>query len=133
MRHLDRPFSFACLALAFQLTGCSIKATIEQTTDTTSNLTGTTSSARSWLTDDGQIKPDFKTTAFVTLNQTNLRQNLATGRGEYLASISTLLGIPPDRQRAFFSAAQARYPLSNDSDPAALLAVLRETAGPFVP
>lgn len=134
MRHLARPILFTCLAL--QLTGCSIKATIDQTTDTTTNVTGTTSSARSWFTEDGQLKPDFKATAFATVNQANLRQDLATGRGEYLASMSVLLGVPSDLQPAFFSAAQARYAgatEATDSTGSDLLAFLRETAAPFIP
>jgi hypothetical protein len=46
------------------LSGCTIKATIDQIIDTTSNITGTTSGA-AWWSEDGQIKPDFKTMASV--------------------------------------------------------------------
>jgi hypothetical protein len=112
-------------------TGCTLKATINQTTDTTSNITGTTS-GQAWWNEDGQIKPDFKTTAFVTLNQENLQQDLAAGRGEYLASVSTLLGVPQDRQSAFFSAVQASYTETAGTDSTALLALLRNTSIPFV-
>jgi small-conductance mechanosensitive channel len=133
MQRLTRSISFTCLALALQLTGCSIKATIDQTTDTTTNVTGTTSSARSWVTEDGQLKPDFKATAFATVSQANLRQDLAAGRGEYLASMSVLLGVPSDLQPTFFSAAQARYAGTTDSTGSDLLALLREAAAPFIP
>ncbi|MDH5740734.1 MAG: DUF3015 domain-containing protein [Nitrospira sp.] len=112
-------------------TGCTVKATINQTTDTTSNITGTTS-GQAWWNEDGQIKPDFKTTAFVTLNQENLQQDLAAGRGEYLASVSTLLGVPEDRQSAFFSAVQASYTETAGTDSTTLLALLRKTSMPFV-
>jgi hypothetical protein len=112
-------------------TGCTIKATLEEITDTTSNITGTTSGA-AWWSEDGQIKPDFKAAAFVAFNQTNLQQDLAAGRGEYLGSIGRLLGVPADREPAFFSAAQASYTTMVDQSPAGLLALLRETSKPFV-
>lgn len=112
-------------------TGCTLKATIKQTTDTTSNITGTTS-GQAWWNEDGQIKPDFKTTAFVNLNQENLRQDLAAGRGEYLSSVSRLLGIPEEQQPVFFSTVQAGYAETVGKDPAALLALLRDTSRPFV-
>jgi len=111
-------------------TGCTVKATIKQMTDTTSNVTGTTS-GQAWWNEDGQIKPDFKTTAFVTLNQDNLHQDLAAGRGEYLSSVSRLLGIPEERQPAFFSNIQANYAEAVGKDPATLLTLLRDTSRPF--
>ena len=119
----------------FGTTGCSIKATIDQTIDTTTNVTGTTSSARSWFTEDGHMKAAFKATAFVSFNQVNLSQDLAAGRGEYLTSMSLLLGVPNIRQPAFFSVAQARYAPAADrptTDSAALLALLQDTVTPFV-
>jgi Protein of unknown function (DUF3015) len=119
----------ACLALA--ATGCTIKGTINQITDTTSNVTGTTSGA-AWWNEDGQIKPDFKATAFVSLNYDNLQHDLAAGQGEYLASVSKLLGVPTDREPAFFSEAQAGYAGMGDQGPAALLALLRDRAQLFV-
>ncbi len=133
MRHMqDHRVIHAGLAAVLLLSaGCTIKATLEQVTDTTSNITGTTSGA-AWWSEDGQLKPDFKTTAFVTLNQENLRQDLAAGRGEYLSSVSRLLNIPEERQPVFFSTVQASYVETVDQDPVALLVLLRETARPFV-
>lgn len=126
--------SFLALSLLFT-TGCSLRATTDQILDTTSNVTGTTSSARSWFTEDGLVKPEFKTTAFVWFNHANLNQDLAAGQGEYLAATSALLGVPAERQPAFFSAAQARYAertASPSPAPPALLALLEDAAGPFV-
>ena len=119
----------ASLVLGF--TGCTIKSTVKEITDTTSNVTGTTSGA-AWWNEDGQIKPDFKATAFVSLNYDNLQHDLAAGQGEYLASMSRLLGVPTDREPAFFSEAQAGYAGMGDQGPAALLALLRDRAQPFV-
>ncbi len=118
-------------SLLLGLTGCTVKGTINQITDTTSNVTGTTSGA-AWWNEDGQLKPDFKATAFVTFNQANLIQDLAAGRGEYLGSVSRLLGIPADRQAAFSSAAQSNYSQVADQTPAGLISFLRETSKPFM-
>ncbi|MDF0651955.1 MAG: DUF3015 family protein [Nitrospira sp.] len=119
------------VAILLSWNGCTIKATLNQTTDTTSNITGTTSGA-AWWSEDGQIKPDFKAMAFVSLNHENLRQDLAAGRGEYLASMSRLLGVPDERQPAFCSTAQVGYANTVNQDPVALLALLRNTSKPFI-
>ncbi len=131
MRHVLGGLVIIGAGLILGASGCTIKSTVKQITDTTSNVTGTTSGA-AWWNEDGQIKPDFKATAFVTLNQENLRQDLAAGRGEYLTSVSRLLGVSEERQPVFFSTVQASYAETVDQDPAALLALLRETARPFV-
>lgn len=101
---------FATLAILalLQSTGCTIKGTVNQITDTTSNVTGTTSGA-AWWNEDGQITPGFKAAAFATMNHKNLQQDIAAGQGEYLTSMSALLGVPEERRPAFFSAAQAGY------------------------
>lgn len=131
MRNILHSVMIASACLALTGTGCTVKGTINQITDTTSNVTGTTSGA-AWWNEDGQIKPDFKATAFVTFNQANLIQDLAAGRGEYLGSVSRLLGIPADRQAAFSSAAQSNYSQVADQTPAGLLSFLRETSKPFM-
>ncbi|MEQ1679919.1 MAG: DUF3015 family protein [Nitrospira sp.] len=130
------PKSFRTMAaigasLMLGTTGCTLKATINQTTDTTSNITGTTSGA-AWWSEDGQITPDFKATAFVSFNHENLVQDVAAGRGEYLASIGRLLGVPEGRQSAFFSAAQANYAETIGKDSTALLSLLRDTSRAFI-
>ena len=131
MRNILHSVMIASACLALTGTGCTVKGTINQITDTTSNVTGTTSGA-AWWNEDGQIKPDFKATAFVTFNQANLIQDLAAGRGEYLGSVSRLLGVPADRQAAFSSAAQSNYSQVADQTPAGLISFLRETSKPFM-
>jgi hypothetical protein len=131
MRKSFRNMAAIGASLILGTTGCTLKATINQTTDTTSNITGTTSGA-GWWNEDGQIKPDFKATAFISFNHANLQQDLAAGQGEYLASMSKLLGVPEDRQQAFFSAAQASYTQMADRDSTALLARLKDTSRSFV-
>lgn len=131
MRNLMRGVVIASASMMLGSTGCTIKASLDQTTDTTSNITGSTSGA-AWWSEDGQIKPDFKAAAFISFNQANLQQDLAAGRGEYLESMGRLLGVPEDRQSAFFSAAQAGYAETVGKDSTALLALLRDTSKPFV-
>lgn len=113
-------YILATVTLAvLQGAGCTIKGTINQITDTTSNVTGTTSGA-AWWNEDGQIKPGFKAAAFAAANDKNLEQDIAAGRGEYLTSMSVLLGVPEERRPAFFSAAQARYAETTDRQPRAI-------------
>ena len=88
--------------------GCTLKGTVKQTTDTTSNVTGTTS-GRTWFTEDGLLHPEHKLTAFTALNQMNVEQDLARGQGEYLTSLGTLLGLPGDQQAAFHAKAQGAF------------------------
>jgi len=88
--------------------GCTLKGTIKQTTDTTSNVTGTTS-GRTWFTEDGLLRPEHKLTAFTTLNQMNVEQDLARGQGEYLTSLGSLLGVPSDQQSVFQAKAQGAF------------------------
>ena len=77
----------SCMLL---LSGCSFKATFKETTDTTSNITGTTS-GRVWWNEDGLLKPEHKVAAFTAYNAQNLEEDLARGQGEYLASLGTLM------------------------------------------
>ena len=88
--------------------GCTLKGTVKEITDTTSNITGTTS-GRTWFTEDGLLHPEHKLTAFTALNQMNVEQDLARGQGEYLTSLGTLLGLPGDQQAAFHAKAQGAF------------------------
>jgi hypothetical protein len=107
--------------------GCTLKGTIKQTTDTTSNVTGTTS-GRTWFTEDGLLRPEHKLTAFTALNQTNVEQDLARGQGEYLTSLGTLLGLSEDRQAAFHARAQGSFETLLTSNPDIRLQQLRMLA-----
>jgi hypothetical protein len=113
--------------------GCTLKGTVKQITDTTSNVTGTTS-GRTWFTEEGILKPDFKVIAFVALNEENLRHDMASGQGEYLSSVGNLLNVPVDRKAEFFTVIQARYPAFAEMDftaPEQVVAALRDVSTPF--
>ena len=114
-------------ALMLFAAGCTIKGTIKETTDTTSNVTGTTS-GRTWFTEDGLLHPEHKLTAFMALNQTNVEQDLARGQGEYLTSLGALLGLSDDQQAAFQAKAQGAFETLMTSDHEARLQQLRMLA-----
>ena len=101
--------------LLLLVSGCTLKATVKETTDTTSNVTGTTS-GRTWWNEDGLLHPEHKLTAFLALNEANVEQDLARGRGEYVTSLGALLGLPDDQQAAFHSKAQANFEALTTSD-----------------
>ena len=109
-------------ALCVTLPACTITETVKDI------LSSTTPG--DWFTADGLLKPDQKVNAFVALNLENLKQDMAQGRGEYLTSLSTLLGVPQDRQASFFAHAQSRYPFvrEHQSSPQEVIALLVEKA-----
>ncbi len=67
------------------------------------------SSGTSGCTNDGQVWADQKTTMFALMNFDSLTQEMAQGKGEHLASLATLMGIPDERHPVFFSLTQERY------------------------
>ena len=120
--------TFICItALMLLAVGCTLKGTIKETTDTTSNVTGTTS-GRTWFTEDGLLRPEHKLTAFMALNQTNVEQDMARGQGEYVTSLGTLLGLSDDQQVAFHAKAQGAFETLMTSDHEARLQQLRMLA-----
>jgi hypothetical protein len=114
-------------ALMLFAVGCTIKGTIKETTDTTSNVTVTTS-GRTWFSEDGLLHPEHKLTAFMAFNQTNVEQDLARGQGEYVTSLGTLLGLSDDQQAVFHAKAQGAFETLMTSDHEARLQQLRMLA-----
>jgi hypothetical protein len=110
------------IGLTLTLSACSVTETVKDI------LSSTTPG--DWFTADGVLKGDQKVNAFVALNLENLKQDMAQGHGEYLTSLSTLLGVPQDRQASFFAHAQSRYPfvLAHQSNPQEVIALLVEKA-----
>ena len=88
-----RPFFKFALLLAstcLLYNGCTVRATTNQTTDTTSNITATTS-GRTWFTEDGLLLTGHKVDAFLSVNGRNLEEDSARGGGEYLSSLAILV------------------------------------------
>jgi hypothetical protein len=78
-------------------------------TEPTKNFTSSTS-PRSWFAADGTLKEEYKVMAFTVLNYDNVKENLAQGQGEYLASLASLVNVPEEKQAKFFTFAQRLYP-----------------------
>lgn len=115
------------LSLTLLLSACSFKATFKETTDSTSNITGTTS-GRIWWNEDGMLKPEHKVSAFTAYNAQNLEADAARGQGEYLASLDSLTGT--SARPAFQPGAQAsfnRWSRSASTSTADLVNDLRST------
>jgi hypothetical protein len=115
----------ALLGLAFS--ACTVTDSLKGTLKATGDFLSSTTPG-SWVTADGLLKADQKVNAFVTLNFENLTQDMAYGRGEYLTSLSELLGVSPDRRPTFFAYAQSRYRFVNRgrSAPSDLVALLTQ-------
>jgi hypothetical protein len=79
------------------------------TTNGTGMNTIAISSGTSGCTNDGKIMAEHKATVFTAANFENLSQDMAQGRGEHLASLATLMGVPADHQGEFFAMIQTRY------------------------
>lgn len=111
----------SAVGLILTLSGCSITETINDILSSTSG--------RSWFTEDGLVKADYRVDAFMTLNFENVKQDMARGHGEYLSSLSTLMRVPQDREASFFAHAQSRYPfmIEHQSSPEEVIALLRST------
>jgi hypothetical protein len=100
------------------LSACTVTETVGKVIGSTSDFLSSTTPS-SWFTGDGVLKADQKVIAFVAFNFENVKQDIAKGHGEYLTSLSTLLGVPQDRREAFFSYAQSRYLLAKSGRGAA--------------
>lgn len=64
------------------------------------------SSGTSGCTNNGMIVQREVLTVFVNQNADHVSQDMARGKGEYLSSLATLMGVPTDRQAEFFGLAQ---------------------------
>jgi DUF3015 family protein len=130
MHHLRYVSSLVLMLLAWVgSTGCVTDATTELTKapfDATSDISGGVSGATSEFTEptkeitssttpgalftaDGLVKAEQKARAFSVYSFYSLKSDVAQGRGEYLTSFATLLGVPEDQRFAFYQHMQERY------------------------
>ena len=110
-----------------QTTGCTLKGTTQQITDTTSNITASTS-GRIWWNEDGVLNPEHKAIAFATYNGANLEQDIARGHGEYLSSLGALLGVNENASPSFRAGAQNQFQSLMPADHPARIRQLRALA-----
>ncbi len=88
--------------------GCTIKATIDTLTNGTTNFLSSTS-GKSWWTEDGLVKREEHAKAFVAINYDTLLQEIAQGHGEYVHVFGTILGVPAHQQAHFQRLLQGQY------------------------
>jgi hypothetical protein len=102
------------------------------TTNATGMNTFAISSGTSGCTNDGQVMADQRTNVFAHMNFDNLSQEMAQGKGEHLASLATLMGIPADQHTAFFALTQERYTSmveAGETSSVALVKALNDAVG----
>ena len=100
-------FLFVAL-MTIAMGGCTVKATIDTTTDGTTEFASSTT-GKTWWTEEGLVKNREHVGAFVSVNYENLLQNIASGEGEYLRAFGKVLHVPAQHQRVFASQLQQHY------------------------
>ncbi len=114
------------MAMLFTISGCTVKASTKTSTDGVLTFLSSTS-WKSWVTVDGLVKDEYNAQSFEAINFENLKQNMAQGQGEYLASLGNLLGVTKQQQAEFFLLTQEKYALlipSDETTPEDMLAAL---------
>lgn len=90
--------------LGLTLSACTVSTDpFKPTSDSTASTSGSSSSKPTALTDEEKVS------IFAAANFDRLKEDMAAGRGEHLASLATLLGVPQDRQPEFFSFTKTHF------------------------
>ena len=96
------------LVYLLSMTGCTIKATTDTTTDGTTEFLSSTT-GKTWWAEDGFVKEGAHARAFVSVNCDNLLHDIAKGEGEYLFALGQILQIPSENQSYFADRLQRSY------------------------
>jgi len=91
--------------LALSVTACN---TTKATIDTTVKFFSSTS-PDSLFTADGMVVRDQKIKLFTGVSYENLRQEAATGSGQYVTSLAALYGVPVEKHQAFGRLLQEKH------------------------
>jgi hypothetical protein len=95
----------AIVAMALSVTACN---TTKATIDTTVKFFSSTS-PDSLFTADGMVARDQKIKLFTGVSYENLRQEAATGGGQYVTSLAVLYGVPVEKHQAFGRLLQEKH------------------------
>ncbi len=90
------------------MSGCTIKASTDTTTDGTTEFVSSTS-GKIWWTEEGLVKQGGHAGAFISVNYENLLQDIARGEGEYLLAFQEILNVPSSDQKKFAKRLQLHY------------------------
>jgi hypothetical protein len=103
------PRLFFVMALGLTLAACTV-------TDPSSSSRSTGGDGSSSLTSDGLLKQDHKIQEFARANFEKLKEDMALGQGEYLASLAALMGVEKAHQPEFFAFTKEKFPSVFSSD-----------------
>ena len=112
---LNKIFSLTgILAIGIAISACSLlDATTDTTVQITQGFTHATSDISSSTTPDDSADAATnrvkKLQMFTQHNYMNLQQNVAQGKGEYLSSLETLLGVSSKQHERFSRFTQTNY------------------------
>jgi hypothetical protein len=93
------------LAMALTVTACN---TTKATFDTTVKFFSSTS-PDALFTADGMVARDQKIKLFAGVSYDNLRQEAATGSGQYVTSLAVLYGVPVAKHEEFGRILQEKH------------------------
>ena len=93
------------VAAGLSVGGCN---TTKATVDTTVNFFSSTS-PNELFTSDGMVKQEQKINLFAGVAYENLRQEAATGSGQYVSALAALYEIPVSRQGEFGQVLQRNH------------------------
>lgn len=86
-----------------------IQGSLAATTNATAGQTYSITTGTSGCTNHGIVQNDKQVEVFVAVNFENLKEDMVRGQGEYLQSLSNLMGVPAEKQPTFFAMAQEHY------------------------
>ncbi len=93
------------VAAGLTVGGCN---TTKATVDTTVNFFSSTS-PNELFTSDGMVVKEQKINLFAGVAYENLRQEAATGAGQYVSALAALYEIPPHKQGEFGQVLQRKH------------------------
>jgi len=93
-------FFFAIFS-ALATTSCSFTNTIESIFDFTSSTTN-------WYF-PGMLQKQRKIQVFSAANFSRLKEDMASGQGEYLSSLATLMEVPQEDRQHFFDLTKSHF------------------------
>ena len=102
------PLTFSTLVGGMLLVSCT---TVTDPTKSSSDFTSSTSPNSS-----SQPSPEEKAQSFTRDNFFRLKEDMALGKGEHLASLATLLGVPEKHQAEFLTLTKEKFPALVSSD-----------------
>jgi hypothetical protein len=115
------PLTIILVSLAFMvvLSSCAVTTnTTEGTTETFENTTEVSTDFTSSTSPGGDDEAKAeKTRAFAAANLERLREDMARGGGEHLASLAHLLGVSPNHREDFFVLTREKYSVLFTSEP----------------